>query len=66
MLELATLSAIAGSAVTVLTPLLGKAVEKNAEELGESAMTSLLDKLKQRAGTPWGQGGAGGSGQAAQ
>jgi type II secretory pathway pseudopilin PulG len=52
MLDLATLAAIAASAVTVLTPLLGKAVESSAEELGKSAMTSLLDKLKQRLGHP--------------
>ena len=50
MLDLATLSAIAASAVTVLTPLLGKAAQKGAEELGKGAVTSLLDKLKQRLG----------------
>jgi hypothetical protein len=48
MLDIAMLTALASSTVTVLTPLLQKAVEKGAEELGKSSANTLFDKLKQR------------------
>jgi hypothetical protein len=48
MLDIATLTALASSAVAVLTPLLTKAAEKGAEELGKSTAGALFDKLKQR------------------
>ena len=47
MLDPATLSLIA-SAVAALSPLLGKAVDKAAEKIGELTITSLVDKFKNR------------------
>lgn len=47
MLDPATLSLIA-SAVAALSPLLGKAVDKAAEKIGELAITGLIDKFKNR------------------
>lgn len=53
MIDPATLSALVSSTVALLSPLLAKAVDKGAEELGKSAMGALLDKFKQRlGGTP--------------
>ena len=48
MLDIATLTALASSAVAVLTPLLQKAAEKGVEELGKSAAGALFTKLKER------------------
>lgn len=48
MLDIATITALASSAVTALLPLLHKVVEMGAEELGKSSAGLLLDKLKQR------------------
>ena len=48
MLDIATLTALATSAVAVLTPLIQKAVEKGAEELGKSSAAALFNRLKQR------------------
>lgn len=43
MIDPATLSALVSSTVALLSPLLAKAVDKGAEELGKSAMGALLD-----------------------
>ena len=51
MLDPATLSLIA-SAVAALSPLLGKAVDKAAEKIGELTITSLVDKFKNRVPEP--------------
>jgi len=48
MLDIATLTALASSAVSAVTPLVKTAVEKGAEELGKSSAGMLFDKLKQR------------------
>ncbi|SPB18556.1 hypothetical protein NOV72_05756 [Caballeronia novacaledonica] len=48
MLDATTLTALSSSAVGLLTPLLKKAVEKGAEELGKSSASTLFDSLKQR------------------
>ncbi len=48
MLEPAALTALAASAVAMLSPLFQKAVEKGAEEVGKVSAGALLDKLKQR------------------
>ncbi len=48
MIDIATLIALATSAVAILAPLLQKAVEKGAEEVGKSAVSALLDKIKTR------------------
>lgn len=48
MFDLATLPALAATTVSLLTPLLQKALEKGAEEAGKSVMTSVLDGLKKR------------------
>ncbi|MGF6986575.1 hypothetical protein QFZ99_006116 [Paraburkholderia atlantica] len=48
MLDIETLTALASSAVAVVTPLLKTAVEKGAEELGKSSAGIVFDKLKQR------------------
>jgi hypothetical protein len=48
MLDIASLTTLASSAVMVLTPLLQKAAEKGAEELGKSSAGVLFTKLKQR------------------
>ena len=46
MIDLPQIAALATSAVTLLSPLLSKALDKSAEELGKSAATSVLSKLK--------------------
>ena len=51
MLDPATLSLIA-SAVAALSPLLGKAVDKAAEKIGELTITGLIDKFKNRVPEP--------------
>jgi hypothetical protein len=43
-----TLAAVASSAVALIAPLLQKALEKGAEELGKSAAGRLLAKLTER------------------
>jgi len=48
MLDPATLAALATSAVAVIVPLLQRAIEKGAEEMGKSAASGLLAKLKKR------------------
>ena len=48
MIDPAILSALASAAVTALVPLLHKAAEKGAEELGKSTAGTLFDKLKSR------------------
>ncbi len=48
MLDPATLTTLIASAVAVLSPLLGKAVDKGAEKIGELTITSLIDKFKSR------------------
>jgi len=48
MFDPATIAALASSAVALITPLLQKAVDKGAEEVGKSAVSSLLGKLKER------------------
>ncbi len=48
MLDPATLAALASSSVAAIVPLLQKAVEKGAEEIGKSAASGLLAKLKGR------------------
>jgi hypothetical protein len=48
MLDLAAISALTASAVSMLAPLLQKALEKGTEELGKSTAMSLLEKLKRR------------------
>lgn len=48
MLDIAAITALASSAVTVLAPLLTKAAEKGAEELGKLTAGTLFDELKQR------------------
>lgn len=50
MLDIPTVTALASSAVAVLTPLLKKALEKGVEEIGKSSASTLFDKLKQRLG----------------
>ena len=50
MMDVATLTALATSAVAVLTPLIQKAIEKGAEELGKSSAAALFNRLKQRLG----------------
>ena len=53
MIDPATLTALASSTVALLSPLLAKAVDKGAEEVGKSAAGALLAKLKERlGGTP--------------
>jgi hypothetical protein len=48
MFDIATIAAIATSTVSVLSPLLQKAAEKGAEEVGKSAVSGLLPKFKAR------------------
>lgn len=48
MLDPTTISALATNAMALLTPLLIKATEGAAEEVGKSTVSSLLAKLKQR------------------
>lgn len=48
MLDPATLSAVAASVVSLLSPLFHKALEKGAEEVGKSAAGSVLESLKKR------------------
>ncbi|WP_321917450.1 MULTISPECIES: hypothetical protein [Paraburkholderia] len=48
MFDPAALSALISSTVAVLTPLLKKAVEKGAEEIGKSSAGALIDSFKQR------------------
>lgn len=48
MIDIATLTALATTAVAILSPLLQKAVEKGAEEVGKSAVGALVDKIKTR------------------
>ena len=46
MLDLAQITTLATQAVAFLTPLLGKVADGAAEKVGESAFSSILDKLK--------------------
>jgi|CXWL01.1.fsa_nt_gi hypothetical protein len=48
MIDIATLTALATSAVAVLSPLLQKALEKGVEEIGKSSAGALFNKLKER------------------
>jgi hypothetical protein len=48
MLDPTTLATLASSTVAVIVPLLQKALEKGAEEMGKSAASGLLAKLKER------------------
>ena len=48
MLDASTIAALAASAVAILGPLLQKAAEKGAEEIGKSSIGALFDKLKGR------------------
>lgn len=50
MLDFQAMTTLAASAVTVLMPLLQKALDKGVEEAGKSAATTLIGKLKQRLG----------------
>jgi hypothetical protein len=55
MIDPATITVLASSAVAFLSPFLKKAAEKGAEKLGESAAGSLFEKLKATLKTPAGQ-----------
>ena len=46
MLDLAQITLLASQAVAFLTPLLGKVADGAAEKVGESVISSILDKLK--------------------
>ena len=48
MLDTTTLAAIASSTVAVIVPLLQRAIDKGAEEIGQSVVGGLLAKLKAR------------------
>ena len=48
MIDPASLTVLAGTAVTALLPLLEKAAAKGFEKLGEAAAGTLFDKLKKR------------------
>ncbi|MET3133898.1 hypothetical protein AAKU55_004191 [Oxalobacteraceae bacterium GrIS 1.11] len=48
MLDPIAISALATSVVSVLSPLLHKALDKGVEELGKSTAGSLFEKLKLR------------------
>ncbi|MGF6528044.1 hypothetical protein [Variovorax sp. PvP013] len=48
MLDIATMTALATSTVSVLAPLLQKAIDKGAEKIGDSAAKMLFDKLNDR------------------
>jgi hypothetical protein len=48
MLDIATLTALATSTVSVLAPLLQKAIDKGAEKIGDSSAKLLFDKLNNR------------------
>ena len=48
MLDPATLTALAASAVAMLAALLQKAAEKGAEEIGKSFVGAVIDSLKKR------------------
>lgn len=52
MLDPATLSALAGTAVAALVPLLKKGLDKGAEKLGEHAASRLFDALKSKLVSP--------------
>ena len=48
MIDPASLTVLAGAAVTALLPLLEKAAAKGFEKLGEATAGTLFDKLKKR------------------
>ena len=48
MIDPASLTVLAGTAVTALLPLLEKAAAKGFEKLGEATAGTLFDKLKKR------------------
>ena len=48
MIDPVALTTITTSVVAVLSPLLGKAIDKAAEKVGELTITSLVDKFKNR------------------
>jgi len=50
MTDIATLTALATSTVSVLVPLLKKALGKGVEKIGESSAKLLFDKLSMRLG----------------
>lgn len=50
MTDIATLTALATSTVSVVAPLLQKALSKGVEKIGESSATLLFDKLSMRLG----------------
>lgn len=55
MLDPATLTALAATAVSALVPLLQKAIDKGAETLGEQTVGKLFDGLKARLTSPSGK-----------
>jgi hypothetical protein len=55
MIDPASISMLAASAVALLSPFLKKAADKGAEKLGESAAGTLFEKLKLSLKTPAGQ-----------
>jgi len=52
MLDPTALSVLISSTVAILSPLLKKAAETGAEELGKSSAGALIDRFKQRLGRP--------------
>lgn len=48
MLDALTLQTLAAGTVTLLSSLLGKTLEKGAEEIGKSAVGAVFDNLKNR------------------
>ena len=50
MLDIATVTALATSTVSVLVPLLQKALDKGVEKVGESSAKLLFDKLNKHLG----------------
>lgn len=55
MIDPASITLLASSAVALLSPFLKKAAEKGAEKLGESAAGTLFEKLRLSLKTPAGQ-----------
>ena len=48
MLDATTLQTLAAGTVALLSSLLGKTLEKGAEEIGKSAVGTIFDNLKNR------------------
>ncbi|SDP83344.1 hypothetical protein SAMN05216303_107318 [Rhodoferax sp. OV413] len=51
MLDPSTLTTLASATVALLSPLIGKAFEKGAEEAGKGAAGLLVERLKTRLGS---------------